>query len=255
MTEDPMIRAPIIEVRDLAVSLGGKSIIKGYSLDVAKGDVLAILGANGIGKTTLLNCIVGLRQADAGTVTHAGLIGFVPQLFHATFAFSVLDIVLMGRARHLGLFGAPKRGDYEIAERYLTLMKVDHLRERPFNALSGGQRQLVMIAQALASECAIMVLDEPCSALDYKNQAIVIATLRRLNREMGLTIVFTTHAPQHGLEVASHVLLMNDRRRYRHGPVAEILTAENLSSLYDVPIARAEFAAGGRFTFAPTYAP
>jgi iron complex transport system ATP-binding protein len=243
----------MIEVRDLAVSLGGKSIIKGYSLDVAKGDVLAILGANGIGKTTLLNCIVGLRQADAGTVTHAGLIGFVPQLFHATFAFSVLDIVLMGRARHLGLFGAPKRGDYEIAERYLTLMKVDHLRDRPFNALSGGQRQLVMIAQALASECAIMVLDEPCSALDYKNQAIVIATLRRLNREMGLTIVFTTHAPQHGLEVASHVLLMNDRRRYRHGPVAEILTAENLSSLYDVPIARAEFAAGGRFTFAPTY--
>ena len=248
-----MIDAPMIEARDLAVSLGGKSILEGYSLDVAKGDVLAILGANGIGKTTLLNCVAGLRKPDGGTVTKAGLIGFVPQLFHATFAFSVLDIVLMGRARHLGLFGAPRKADYEIAERYLALMKVDHLRDRPFNALSGGQRQLVMIAQALASECAIMVLDEPCSALDYKNQAIVIATLRRLNREMGLTIVFTTHAPQHGLEVASHVLLMNDRRRYRHGPVAEILTEENLSSLYDVPIARAEFAAGGRFTFAPTY--
>jgi iron complex transport system ATP-binding protein len=243
----------MIEIRDLAVSLGGKAILEGYSLDVTKGDVLAILGANGIGKTTLLNCVVGLRKPDSGSVKHTGLIGYVPQLFQATFAFSVLDIVLMGRARHLGLFGAPRRADYEIAERYLALMKVDHLRDRPFNALSGGQRQLVMIAQALASECAIMVLDEPCSALDYKNQAIVIATLRRLNREMGLTIVFTTHAPQHGLEAASHVLLMNDRRRYRHGPVAEILTAENLSSLYDVPIARAEFAAGGRFTFAPTY--
>jgi iron complex transport system ATP-binding protein len=248
-----MIDPPMIEVRDLAISLGGKSILEGYSLDVAKGEVLAILGANGIGKTTLLNCIAGLRKPDAGIVNKAGLIGFVPQLFQATFAFSVLDIVLMGRARHLGLFGTPRRADYDIAERYLALMQVDHLRDRAFNALSGGQRQLVMIAQALASECAIMVLDEPCSALDYKNQAIVIATLRRLNREMGLTIVFTTHAPQHGLEVASHVLLMNDRIRYHHGPVDDVLTADNLSSLYDVPIARAEFDAGGRFTFAPSY--
>ncbi len=234
-----MIDAPMIKVRDLAISLGGKSILQGYSLDVAKGEVLAIFGANGIGKTTLLNCIAGLRKPDAGTVANAGLIGFVPQLFQATFAFTVLDIVLMGRARHLGLFGAPKRIDYDIAERYLALLKVDHLSDRAFNALSGGQRQLVMIAQALASECEIMILDEPCSALDYKNQAIVISTLRRLNQDMGLTIVFTTHAPQHGLEVASHVLLMNDRTRYRHGPVGAVLTAENLSSLYDVPIARA----------------
>ena len=243
----------MIEVRDVGVSLGGRTILEGYSLGVTKGEVLAILGANGVGKTTLLNCLVGLRQPDKGAVSKSGRIGYVPQLFQATFAFSVLDIVLMGRARHLGLFTAPRKTDYDVAERYLELMKVAHLRDRPFNALSGGQRQLVIIAQALASECEILILDEPCSALDYKNQAVVINTLRRLNRDMGLTIVFTTHAPQHGLEVASHVLLMNDRRRYRHGPVADVLTAENLSSLYDVPIARAEFVADGRFTFAPTY--
>ena len=244
----------MIEIRDLGVSLSGKPILEGYSLDVGKGDVLAILGANGVGKTTLLNCLVGLRRPDAGTLTRSGRIGYVPQLFQATFAFTVLDIVLMGRARHLGLFAAPRKADYAIAERYLALMQVDRLRDRPFNALSGGQRQLVMIAQALASECEIMILDEPCSALDYKNQAIVISTLRRLNREMGLTIVFTTHAPQHGLEVASHVLLMNDRTRYRHGPVDAVLTEDNLSQLYDVAIARAQFAAGGRFTFAPAFA-
>ncbi|WP_395022567.1 ABC transporter ATP-binding protein [Dongia sp.] len=244
----------MIEVRDLGVSLGGRTILEGYSLGVAKGDVLAILGANGVGKTTLLNCLVGLRHPDSGSVAKTGRIGYVPQLFQATFAFSVLDIVLMGRARHLGLFTAPRKADYAVAERYLELMQVAHLRDRPFNALSGGQRQLAIIAQALASECEILILDEPCSALDYKNQAVVIHTLRRLNRDMGLTIVFTTHAPQHGLEVASHVLLMNDRRRYRHGPVSEVLTAENLSSVYDVPIARAEFAPDGRFTFAPTYA-
>lgn len=243
----------MIEVADLSVSLSDKPILEHYSLQVGQGDVLAILGANGVGKTTLLNCMVGLRRPSAGTATCHGRIGYVPQLFHSTFAFSVLDIVLMGRARHIGLFGSPRRLDYEVAQKYLDQMKVGHLRDRPFNELSGGQRQLVMIAQALSSECEILILDEPCSALDYKNQSIVIDTLRRLNGGMGLTIVFSTHAPQHGLEVASHVLLMKDRRRYQHGRVEDVLTEGNLSSLYDVAIARAAFAEGGKFTFAPYF--
>ena len=243
----------MIEVADLSVTLADKPILESYSLSVGQGDVLAILGANGVGKTTLLNCMVGLRKPSVGSATAHGRIGYVPQLFHSTFAFSVLDIVLMGRARHIGLFGSPRRLDYEIAQKYLDQMKVGHLRDRPFNELSGGQRQLVMIAQALSSECEILVLDEPCSALDYKNQSIVIDTLRTLNDSMGLTIVFSTHAPQHGLEAASHVLLMKDRRRYELGPVDDVLTAGNLSSLYDVAIAKAAFADGGKFTFAPYF--
>lgn len=243
----------MIEVTNVSVRLGDKSVLEDYSLAVERGSVLAILGANGVGKTTLLNCMVGLRHPDTGRSARNGPVGFVPQLFHSTFAFSVMDIVLMGRARHIGLFGAPRRKDYEVAHRYLDLMNVGHLAERPFNELSGGQRQLVMIAQALSSECEVMILDEPCSALDYKNQSIVINTLRQLNADMGLTIVFTTHAPQHGLEVASHVLLMKDRRSYLHGTVADVLTAENLSRLYEVPIAKAAFAAPDRFTFAPYF--
>ena len=151
------------------------------------------------------------------------------------------------------MIGSPRRLDYEISQQYLDQMKVGHLRDRPFNELSGGQRQLVMIAQALSSECEILILDEPCSALDYKNQSIVIDTLRALNDSMGLTIVFSTHAPQHGLEVATHVLLMKDRRRYEHGRVDDVLTAGNLSSLYDVAIAKAAFTEGGKFTFAPYF--
>ena len=243
----------MIEVANLSVTLSDKPILENYSLSVAPGGVLAILGANGVGKTTLLNCIVGLCRPSAGTTSIRGRIGYVPQLFHSTFAFSVLDIVLMGRARHIGLFGAPRAKDYEIAQKYLGLMKVGHLRDRPFNELSGGQRQLVMIAQALSSECEILILDEPCSALDYKNQSIVIDTLRDLNDSMGLTIVFSTHAPQHGLEVATHVLLMKDLSRYEHGTVEDVLTAENLSTLYDVAIAKAAFAEGGKFTFAPYF--
>ena len=95
-----------------------------------------------------------------------------------------------------------------------------------------------------------MILDEPCSSLDYRNQSIVIEMLRTLNREMGLTIVFTTHVPQHGLEIATDVLLMKDLRTYRYGPMHDVLTAENLTDLYGVPIDKAEFA-GGKFTFAP----
>lgn len=244
----------MIEVVDLCVTLSDKPILENYNLSVGQGEVLAILGANGVGKTTLLNCIVGLRRPSSGSASSRGRIGYVPQLFQSTFAFSVLDIVLMGRARHVGMFGAPRARDYEIARKYLNLMNVGHLADRAFNSLSGGQRQLVMIAQALSSECEIMILDEPCSALDYKNQSVVIDTLRHLNEEMGLTIVFTTHAPQHGLEVATHVLLMNDRTRYRHGKVEEVLTAENLSDLYEVAIAKAAFTDGGKFTFAPHFA-
>jgi iron complex transport system ATP-binding protein len=244
----------MIEVTDLSVTLSDKQILENYSLSVGQGEVLAILGANGVGKTTLLNCIVGLRQPTSGSTFSRGRIGYVPQLFHSTFAFSVLDIVLMGRARHIGVFGSPRARDYEIARKYLQLMNVGHLTDRAFNSLSGGQRQLVMIAQALSSECEIMILDEPCSALDYKNQSIVIDTLRQLNEDMNLTIVFSTHAPQHGLEVATHVLLMNDRTRYRHGKVEDVLTAENLSDLYEVTIAKAAFTDGGKFTFAPHFA-
>jgi iron complex transport system ATP-binding protein len=243
----------MIEVANLSVTLSDKPILENYSLSVEQGGVLAILGANGVGKTTLLNCIVGLCRPSSGTTLSRGRIGYVPQLFHSTFAFSVLDIVLMGRARHIGLFGAPRARDYEVAEKYLSQMKVGHLRDRAFNELSGGQRQLVMIAQALSSECEILILDEPCSALDYKNQSIVIDTLRDLNSEMGLTIVFSTHAPQHGLEVATHVLLMKDLSRYEHGAVEDVLTAQNLSTLYDVAIAKAAFTQGGKFTFAPYF--
>jgi iron complex transport system ATP-binding protein len=240
----------MIDVEGLSVCLSNKLILEGYSLSVAKGGVLTILGANGVGKTTLLNAITGLRKPVSGRIGIGGRIGFVPQLFHAAFAYSVADIVLMGRARHIGLFGSPSAEDYRIARRYLAMMKVAELEHRAFNELSGGQRQLVMIAQALSSECEIMILDEPCSSLDYRNQSIVIEMLRTLNREMGLTIVFTTHAPQHGLEIATDVLLMKDLRTYRHGPMHDVLTAENLTDLYGVPIDKAEFA-GGKFTFAP----
>ena len=243
----------MIEIDDLSVTLSGIPILVNYSLRVGKGGVLAIMGANGVGKTTLLNAIMGIRKPTSGRVKVSGQLGFVPQLFQAAFSYSVIDMVLMGRARRIGLFGSPSQTDYHVARQYLSRMGVEHLEHRAFNTLSGGQRQLVIIAQALCSECDILVLDEPCSALDYKNQSIVIQSLKALNADMGLTIVFTTHAPQHGLEVATDVLLMREGG-YRQGPTADVLTAQNLSELYEVPIDRVQFANSNGFTFAPRLA-
>lgn len=244
----------MIEIEDLTLRRSEVTVIEGYSLVVERGSVLAILGANGVGKTTLLDCIVGLLAPSSGRVKVDGGVGFVAQLFHAAFSYSVLDIVLMGRTRHIGLFGAPSAKDYEVARKYLDIIGVHELEDRHFNRLSGGQRQLVLIAQALASECEVLVLDEPCSPLDYRNQEIVIDLLRSLNRDYGLTIVFTTHAPQHALAMASEVLLMRDRTSYRHGRTEEVLTAENLTELYSVRIDRARFDGSPSYTFAPTFA-
>ena len=243
----------MIEIENVTLQRGDRVVIRDYSLRVEPGSVVAILGANGVGKTTLLSALVGLLKPSAGSIRVSGKIGFVPQLFQAAFAYSVLDIVLMGRARQIGLLRSPSTGDFELARQYLALMGVGHLEERNFNTLSGGQRQLVVIAQALVSECTILILDEPCSALDYKNQATVMSALRALNRDHQQTIIFTTHAPQHGLEVADHVLLMKDATSYTYGAMDDVLTPDNLSDLYGVAIDRADFAGSGRFTLAPRF--
>lgn len=243
----------MIDVQNLNVKLGGNTIIDGCSFALQPGKVLAILGANGVGKTTLLNCLAGIRKPDSGQVTISGQMGYVPQLFHAAFAYSVIDVVLMGRARLIGLFGAPRQRDYQVARDCLNLLGIADLETRSFNALSGGQRQLVMIAQALSSECKLLVLDEPCSALDYRNQAKVVATLRELNQDLGMTIVFTTHDPQHALALASDVLLMKSGEERMYGTMGETLTTENLTALYGVEIEMARFPCGTSHTFAPRF--
>lgn len=243
----------MIEASDLTVERGGRTILQGYSLSLARGRTLAVLGANGVGKTTLINTLIGVIRPKSGRLRIGGQVGFVPQLFEVPFAYSALDIALMGRARHLGLFGAPGRRDFEIVRRYFHMLGIAHLEPQTFNALSGGQRQLVMIAQALASECDLLVLDEPCAALDYKNQDKVLGLLEHLRESHGMTIVFSTHMPQHAVEIASDVLLMTSGTRYVCGPTAEALSAENLSDLYDLPIARADFAGLAKHTYAPVF--
>jgi len=243
----------VIEANDLTVERGGATILSNYNLTLERGRILAVLGANGVGKTTLINTLIGVIKPKSGRLSVGGQVGFVPQLFEVPFAYSALDIALMGRARHLGLFGAPGKRDYEIVRRYFHMLGIDRLEPQAFNSLSGGQRQLVMIAQALASECELLVLDEPCAALDYKNQDKVLGLLAHLRDMHGMTIVFSTHMPQHAVEIASDVLLMTSGSKYVCGPTAEALSAENLSDLYDLPIARADFDGLAKHTYAPVF--
>lgn len=243
----------MIEASDLTVERGGRTILRNYSLRLARGRILAVLGANGVGKTTLINTLIGVIKPKSGRLSIGGQVGFVPQLFEVPFSYSALDIALMGRARHLGLFAAPGRRDYEIVRHYFHMLGIAHFEEQAFNSLSGGQRQLVMIAQALASECELLVLDEPCAALDYKNQDKVLSLLEHLRESHGMTIAFSTHMPQHAVEIATDVLLMTSGSSYVAGPTAEALSAENLTVLYDLPIARADFDGLAKHTYAPVF--
>ncbi|KJY80620.1 ABC transporter ATP-binding protein [Vibrio nigripulchritudo] len=243
----------MIKVQNLVLKAGDTEILSGYELNITQGEVLAIMGANGVGKTTLLNALIGNKKPDSGSVSTNGIIGYVPQLFDMPFSYSVLDIVLMGRARYLGLTGSPSTKDFELAHHYLEMMQIHHLHGRNFNQLSGGQKQLVMIAQALTSECDILILDEPCSALDYHNQAIVLSKIRQLNQELGMTVVYTTHMPQHALETATHVLLMNGQSQYLHGTTETTLNSENLTKLYGIRVDKAVFQSDDSVTLAPRF--
>ena len=223
----------------------GAWAVRGLDLDFSRGAVHAVLGLNGCGKTTLLRMILGVLKPREGTVETSGRIAFVPQLFQAVFSFTALDMVLMGRARQIGLFSRPSRRDEALALKAMERLGVDSLAHRPYPELSGGQRQLVILARALVSGASTLVLDEPASALDLANQALLMGQIKRLARDDGLTVVFSTHLPQHALATADDVLLMTAGGPALAGPTREILTEENLARVYGTDVALVEYERGG----------
>ncbi|CAN2535978.1 putative+ABC+transporter+ATP-binding+protein [Methylocapsa aurea] len=248
----------VVTIADLSFAYRpGQWIVHDYSATVEKGGIFALLGPNGRGKTTLLKLLLGALKPTAGRVSVRGQIAFVPQLFQVSFDYSALDMVLMGRAKKVGLFSQPSRADEEASLAALDRFGVAHLAKRPFQEMSGGQRQLVIFARALVAEADILVLDEPTSALDLENQLLVLDRIAALSCDDGLTIVMTTHHPHHALAVADHAMLMRGPSDYSVGPVDEILSEENLTSLYGVPLKRIAVEHGGKSieTVAPIMSP
>ncbi|MBO0829852.1 MAG: ABC transporter ATP-binding protein [Streptosporangiales bacterium] len=216
-------------------------VFRGLSLRLSPGTVTAVLGPNGRGKTTLLRCAAGLLTPTEGAVRRDGPVGYVPQVHGATFGYRVLDMVLMGRVRHVATFGVPGRRDRRAAWDAMARVGITHLAERPVTELSGGEAQLVLVARAVASGCQVLALDEPATGLDLHNQVRVLNLMRELARQ-GMTLLATTHHPEHALHVADGAVLMHGPTEIETGAAADLLTGDRLSALYgiDVRIARVD---------------
>jgi iron complex transport system ATP-binding protein len=240
---------PLIEMRGAAFSYGARGIFSGVDLDVFRGELLSVLGPNGCGKSTLLRCIGGLLALNAGTVrldktdisgldtaARARRIGFLFQNHTPAFPYPVLEVVSMGRAPHLGLFGVPASKDIALAEQALDRVGVLHLKKRPYTEISGGERQLVLLARTLAQQPDVILLDEPTSHLDLKNQVRSLRTIGELAAQ-GVTMIMTTHDPNHALRLSGRVLMMKPGGVIVAGPVSEVVTGAELTATYGIDIA------------------
>lgn len=224
-------------------------LFKNINLSLRPGEICAILGPNGAGKTTFLRCLMGLLPWESGATRLFGCpfaslsakqiwrkLSYVPQAKHIQLAYTVEQMVLLGRAAHLGTFAKPGRADRELARNIIGLLGIEKLRDKLCTGISGGELQMVLIARALCAEPSVMILDEPESNLDYKNQQIILRTLYRLSRDKGIAILFNTHYPEHALRLADKTLLLHEGRG-DVGPAGELLTSDRLSELFSIPIA------------------
>jgi len=239
-----------LEVQDVSCGYTtGKPIVSGISFQMEAGDTLCLLGPNGVGKTTFFKTLLGLLKLQSGKIllngadinkwsrrTFAKKVGYVPQLHTPPFPFKVFDVVVMGRTAHVGAFSSPAAKDRTIAKEALEMLSIGHLQDRVYTELSGGERQLVMIARALAQQPEILIMDEPTSNLDFGNQIKVLCQIKRLTKERNIGVIMTTHFPDHAFLCASKVAVMGRNNIFITGAPAEVITEEMLKQTYGVDV-------------------
>lgn len=234
--------------RELSFDYRQRPVLQGVNLHLRPGEVVALLGANGAGKSTLLRLLLGLQMPSAGEILlderplHqrprrdiAQRLAYVPQAHVAPFPYRVSEVVLLGRLAASGLFAAPSAVDRRIAEAALTRLGIAHLAERPYSEISGGERQLALIARALTQEARLLILDEPATGLDYGHQMRLLSILRSLATD-GYGVLMSTHHPEHALIAADRVLLLHQGRIAASGPPAETITTAAIELLYGLPV-------------------
>ncbi|GFE60684.1 ABC transporter ATP-binding protein [Geobacter sp. AOG2] len=238
----------LIEVRDIAFSYRRLEVLNSVDLDIREGAVTALLGPNGSGKTTLLKLLIGLLKptrgnvhlngADIRTLGHrevARQMAYVPQMHKEAFAYRVVDVVLMGRMPHKGFFSPYSATDRQIASEALEKLGIVRLAEQPYTEISGGERQLTLIARAMTQGARVFVMDEPTNGLDYGNQIRLLERLKGLAAD-GYTFVFSTHHPDHAMAVADRVVMMRGGSITHDGTVIETINSKNLLELYSVDV-------------------
>lgn len=242
----------IIQAKNISFSYGEKVIFSNINFSVRPKEVLCIIGPNGCGKTTLLDCILGILKLRQGEVLIgqkkldnikpnqlAEKVAYVPQVHQRTFPYMVKDIVLMGRAYKTNIFSSPDKEDVEITNEAMEKVGILHLADRPYTQISGGQCQLVMIARALAQQPDIIIMDEPTSHLDFKNELIVLETVVDLVKQDDISVIMATHFPNHAYYfetngILTTLALMNNEKFEEIGSPEQILNENNIKKIYGV---------------------
>lgn len=231
-----------------------KTILRDVCIRLDDAEIMTVLGANGVGKTTLMKCMLGLIPWTVGRtmvdgedirkMDHAALwrrISYVPQAKQTAFAYTVEEMVLLGRSAHLGLARQPRAEDRRIVRDCLEEIGIAHLKNKSISRISGGELQMTLIARALATGPSMMILDEPESNLDFRNQLIVMDTIAGLRREKGISFIVNTHYPEHALAVSDKALLLMGDGVSLHGKSAAVMTEENLRRAFSVEVCIRDF--------------
>ena len=237
-----------IEVRNLSFSYGTRCILDEVSFKAYSGELLCVLGANGAGKSTLFHCILGIHLAYRGNIQLQGtpirsfkpaelarIIAYVPQSHAPIYNYPVFDMVLMGTTAQIGGLSSPGAAQIQTGEAAWSQVGILHLRSRPYMQSSGGERQLVLIARALAQQASVLIMDEPTANLDYGNQLRLLSQIKELVKA-GYTVIQSTHNPEQALLFADRILALRDGRLAAFGVPEEAITAELINALYGVPV-------------------
>lgn len=237
-----------MNVQNLRFSYGGHEVLKGVSFGTNYGEFISVLGPNGVGKSTLFRCILGLMKPSVGSVLindediHAlspeelsRRMAYIPQSHHPVFNFSVMDMVLMGTVSQMSRFASPGKAQEKLALAALERMGIMHLKERGCANISGGERQLVQIARAIAQQAKILVMDEPSANLDFGNKIRVMQTVKGLTKE-GYTIIQSTHDPDQAYFYSDKILAIYGGKVLAWGTPQETICNDLISTLYNVDV-------------------
>jgi len=247
-----------LQFSNVACGYGGKAVVTGFNAAIQSGEILCLLGPNGVGKTSLFKTVLGFVKTMEGQVTIDGrdvrtmsraefarVVAYVPQAHVPPFPFTVRDVILMGRTAHIGAFGSPSRHDRQVTEEVMERLSIGALSDRIYTELSGGERQMVLIARALSQEPSFLMMDEPTSNLDFGNQVRVLDHVKRLC-DRGLGILMTTHFPDHAFQCHSNVVLMQRDSQFLFGSADEVITEGNLNSAYNIEVSVVEHEVHGQ---------